>query len=104
MATKPYWVDWFKDLTRQFLELRVAKQLLLAGSDRMDKELIIAQMSGKFKMVVVNDVGHAIQEDNPHKTAEVFKDFLQKFHIPKKFNEKLQITTISGKKVTIGGS
>lgn len=55
-------------------------------------------------MVVVNDVGHAIQEDNPHKTAEVFKDFLQKFHIPKKFNEKLQITTISGKKVTIGGS
>ncbi len=54
MATKPYWEGWFKGLTQCFLDLRVPKQLLLAGSDRMDKELTIAQMQGKFKLVVVD--------------------------------------------------
>ena len=42
IATKPYWESWFKGLTQCFLDVRVPKQLLLAGSDRMDKELTIA--------------------------------------------------------------
>jgi hypothetical protein len=42
MVTKPYWEGWFKGLTQCFLNIRVPKQLLLAGSDRMDKELTIA--------------------------------------------------------------
>ena len=42
MATKPYWESWFKGLTHCFLDVRVPKQLLLAGSDRMDKDLTIA--------------------------------------------------------------
>lgn len=42
MATKDYWESWFKGLTQYFLNVRVPKQLLLAGSDRMDKELTIA--------------------------------------------------------------
>jgi hypothetical protein len=29
----------------------------------MDKELTIAQMQGKFAMVVVDNCGHVIQED-----------------------------------------
>ena len=69
MATKPYWTSWFEGLTNMFLELRVPKQLLLAGSERMDKDLTIAHMEGKFKMVVVEDVGHAIQEDKPAAVA-----------------------------------
>jgi len=48
----------------------------------MDKELTIAHMQGKFKMVVVENVGHVIQEDNPQAVATVFKQFLEKFHIP----------------------
>ena len=60
LASKPYWTDWFKGLTKIFLELRAPKQLLLAGNDRMDKELTIAHMQGKFKMVVVDNVGHTI--------------------------------------------
>lgn len=59
-------------------------------------------MEGKFKMVVVNNVGHAVQEDDPAKVAEVFMDFLEKFHIPTKFADKLVVTSISGKKVVIG--
>lgn len=60
MASKQYWVDWFKDLTKKFLGLRVPKQLILAGNDRMDKELTIAHMQGRFKLVVVENVGHVI--------------------------------------------
>lgn len=72
MATKPYWTTWFEGLTKTFLELSIPKQLLLAGSERMDKDLTIAHMEGKFKMVVVYDVGHAIQEDKPAEVAQVF--------------------------------
>ena len=63
LASKPYWTEWFNGLTKVFLDLRIPKQLLLAGNDRMDKDLTIAHMQGKFKMVVVDNVGHVIQED-----------------------------------------
>ena len=54
LATKQYWEEWFKGLTQCFLNVRLPKQLLLAGSDRMDKDLTIAQMQGKFKLVVLD--------------------------------------------------
>jgi len=65
MASKQYWTEWFTGLTNCFLDLRIPKQLLLAGNDRMDKDLTIAHMQGRFKMVVVDNVGHVIQEDRP---------------------------------------
>lgn len=36
--------------------------LVLAGTDRLDRELMIGQMQGKFQMIVVPGVGHMIQE------------------------------------------
>lgn len=45
-ATKPFWEDWFIGLSRKFLEARGGKLLLLAGTDRLDKELMIGQMQG----------------------------------------------------------
>uniref|UniRef100_A0A7S3CPL0 Protein phosphatase methylesterase 1 n=1 Tax=Strombidium rassoulzadegani TaxID=1082188 RepID=A0A7S3CPL0_9SPIT len=101
LASKQYWTQWFKDLTKTFLGLRIPKQLLLAGNDRMDKELTIAHMQGKFKMVVIDNVGHVIQEDRPQEVASVFKQFLDKFHIPSLHKDQMVITTISGKKVVI---
>jgi protein phosphatase methylesterase 1 len=47
-------------LTSIFLSLRLPKTLLLAGSERMDKELTVAHMQGKFKMLVIDNVGHVI--------------------------------------------
>lgn len=85
LASKQYWEGWFKGLTQTFLDCKTKKQLLLAGSDRMDKELTIAQMQGKFKMVVVDNCGHAIQEDQPHRVAECFREFLAVFKIKVKF-------------------
>ena len=70
MASQQYWVPWFTDLTNTFLGLKVRKQLILAGSDRMDKELTIAHMQGKLNMKVIYDVGHVIQEDKPGEVAD----------------------------------
>ena len=67
----------------------------------MDKELTIAHMQGRFKMVVVDNVGHVIQEDRPDAVAQVFLSFLEKFRIQPKVNDQMVITTISGKKVVI---
>lgn len=67
----------------------------------MDKELTIAHMQGRFKMVVVDNVGHVIQEDQPEAVANVFKQFLDKFRINPSCKEQLVVTTISGKKVII---
>lgn len=63
MATKPFWTEWFNGLTNAFLTSTTKKLLFLAGSERMDKELNIAMMMGKFALKVVADCGHVIQED-----------------------------------------
>lgn len=82
-STEPYWTSaytqnispisalitclfrlsgWFKSLSSSFLSARTARLLVLAGTDRLDKELMIGQMQGKFQMVVVPGVGHMLQE------------------------------------------
>jgi protein phosphatase methylesterase 1 len=45
-ATQPFWEGWFVGLSKKFLEARGGKLLLLAGTDRLDKELTIGQMQG----------------------------------------------------------
>ncbi|OJD29269.1 protein phosphatase methylesterase 1, partial [Diplodia corticola] len=42
--TEPYWTNWFEGMSSKFLTARGAKLLLLAGTDRLDKELMIGQM------------------------------------------------------------
>lgn len=61
--TEGYWHGWYEGLSKKFLSCRVVKVLMLAGRDRMDTELTIAQMQGKFKLVLLPDVGHCLQED-----------------------------------------
>jgi protein phosphatase methylesterase 1 len=68
-ATKAFWEDWFVGLSKKFLESRGGKLLLLAGTDRLDKELMIGQMQGKYQLQVFPDSGHFIQEDQPARTA-----------------------------------
>ncbi|AMD19746.1 HCL405Cp [Eremothecium sinecaudum] len=74
-AFAPYWDTWFKGLSSDFTKLPVSKMLLLAGSDKLDRELIIGQMQGKFQLIVFQDSGHFIQEDVPYKTAIALIDF-----------------------------
>jgi protein phosphatase methylesterase 1 len=45
-ATQPFWEGWFVGLSKKFLEAKGGKLLLLAGTDRLDRELIIGHMQG----------------------------------------------------------
>ena len=49
-------------MSAAFLAARTARLLVLAGTDRLDKELMIGQMQGKFQMVVVPNTGHMLHE------------------------------------------
>lgn len=77
-ATQPYWEGWFAGLSRKFLDAKGGKLLLLAGADRLDKELMIGQMQGKYQLQVFPDAGHFIHEDQAQKTAMVVADFYRR--------------------------
>lgn len=107
-ATKPFWENWFVGLSRKFLDARGGKLLLLAGTDRLDKELMIGHMqgsylfshssvgfflsfrfffkatvhaelmAGKYQLQVFPQAGHFIQEDHPAKTAQILVDFYKR--------------------------
>nr|XP_033803839.1 protein phosphatase methylesterase 1 isoform X2 [Geotrypetes seraphini] len=81
--TEKYWEGWFRGLSNLFLSCPIPKQLLLAGVDRLDKDLTIGQMQGKFQMQVLPQCGHAVHEDAPDKVAEAVATFL----IRNKFTE-----------------
>lgn len=75
-ATKPFWENWFTGLSSKFLSVPGAgKLLILAGTDRLDKELMIGQMQGKYQLQVFPEAGHFVHEDQPEKTAMVVADF-----------------------------
>ncbi|ANB15266.1 carboxylesterase-mitochondrial 37S ribosomal protein YmS2 [Sugiyamaella lignohabitans] len=74
-TTKPYWENWFTGLSGNFLAAPAARLLILAGTDRLDKPLMIGQMQGKYQLVVFAESGHFIQEDEPDKTALTLVDF-----------------------------
>ncbi|KAF8589894.1 protein phosphatase methylesterase [Ramaria rubella] len=74
-STAPYWSNWFTGLSSTFLAVRTARLLVLAGTERLDKELMIGQMQGKFQLVVVPKVGHMVHEDDPTRLAEILVEF-----------------------------
>ena len=63
-------------LSALFLSVPAPKMLMLAGTDRLDTALTIAQMQGKFQMQVLPQVGHTVHEDSPDRVAEVLAGFL----------------------------
>ncbi|XP_078078489.1 protein phosphatase methylesterase 1 isoform X1 [Mustelus asterias] len=74
--TEKYWEGWFKGLSNLFLSCPIPKLLLLAGVDRLDRDLTIGQMQGKFQMQVLPQCGHAVHEDAPDKVAEAVATFM----------------------------
>ncbi|KIH90376.1 protein phosphatase methylesterase 1 [Sporothrix brasiliensis 5110] len=99
-ATQPFWEGWFVGLSKKFLGARGGKLLLLAGTDRLDTELTIGQMQGKYALQVFPEAGHFIHEDLPEKTALTLVDFYHRNNrgalvLPPKVSELLA----QGKKV-----
>ncbi|KAF2682482.1 protein phosphatase methylesterase 1 [Lentithecium fluviatile CBS 122367] len=77
-STEAYWENWFSGMSKKFLGGKGAKLLVLAGTDRLDKELMIGQMQGKFQLQVFPAAGHYLHEDLPEKTAEVVIEFVKR--------------------------
>ncbi|KUI66897.1 Protein phosphatase methylesterase 1 [Cytospora mali] len=77
-ATEPFWADWFVGLSKKFLEAKGGKLLVLAGTDRLDKELTIGQMQGKYALHIFPEAGHFVHEDQPENTAMVLTDFYRR--------------------------
>jgi protein phosphatase methylesterase 1 len=59
-STEPYWENWFTGLSGKFLSGRGAKLLLLAGTDRLDKELMIGQMQGALFYIHQGGIAYMI--------------------------------------------
>ncbi|ORX40748.1 hypothetical protein BD324DRAFT_654483 [Kockovaella imperatae] len=80
-ASAPYWSEWYTGLSSRFLMSKCARLLVLAGQERLDKELMVGQMQGKFQLEVMADVGHYLHEvgahsqDNPRKLAAIVVAF-----------------------------
>ena len=87
MESKPFWNEWFIGLTKAFLSCNIPKTLMLAGIERMDKDLTIAQMQGKYKLSILRGVGHIMHEDKPEDVMKVIKDFITTFRITAKEEE-----------------
>ncbi|KAK4981401.1 Protein phosphatase methylesterase 1 [Elasticomyces elasticus] len=77
-TTEPWWEVWFTGMSAKFLRGKGAKMLILAGTDRLDKDLMIGQMQGKFQLHVLPEAGHFVQEDVPAKTAQIMVDFFKR--------------------------
>ncbi|PVZ98284.1 hypothetical protein BB558_005716 [Smittium angustum] len=75
MKSRKYWIGWYTDLSKRFLSLKTSKLLVLAGTGRLDKELMIGQMQGKFQLKLFPGCGHNIQEDNPSDLSECIIEF-----------------------------
>eukprot|EP00475_Leptophrys_vorax_P036705 TRINITY_DN6249_c0_g1_i1.p1 TRINITY_DN6249_c0_g1~~TRINITY_DN6249_c0_g1_i1.p1 ORF type:complete len:338 (+),score=88.21 TRINITY_DN6249_c0_g1_i1:312-1325(+) len=90
--TEPWWQQWYTGLSSKFLSLKVPKMLIVAGRDRMDDELTVAQMQGKFQFVLVGDCGHCVQEDAPATVADALSQFAlrNRFKDMAKLNAKLK--------------
>ncbi|KAF9975881.1 Protein with carboxyl methyl esterase activity [Actinomortierella ambigua] len=78
LASEQYWEPWFTGLTAKFLSIKAAKLLVLAGTDRLDKDMTIAQMQGKFQLLVFPNSGHAVEEDEPGRMAQELLQFLKR--------------------------
>lgn len=76
--SEQYWRGWFEGLSPLFLSVPAAKMLVLANVDRLDKDLMIAQMQGKFQNILIPAAGHTVHEDQPDQTASVLLDYLER--------------------------
>uniref|UniRef100_A0AC35TXB7 Protein phosphatase methylesterase 1 n=1 Tax=Rhabditophanes sp. KR3021 TaxID=114890 RepID=A0AC35TXB7_9BILA len=85
--TEKFWSDWFTGISSLFLKAVSAKILILANTDRLDKDLTFAHMAGKFQLEVLRMTGHTVQEDKPKEVADIFIKILKRYKMVKCINE-----------------
>ncbi|KAJ1665509.1 Protein phosphatase methylesterase 1 [Coemansia sp. RSA 1813] len=93
LPSQKFWHGWYSGLSKTFASAPTAKLLILAGTDRLDKELLIAQMQGKFQLELLPAAGHTIQEDLPERVGDALIFFYKR-------NQPLDISEIRRKNPT----
>lgn len=78
-----FWEGWFKGLSKHFIQLKASmgKLLILHERGRLDQELTIGHMQGKFQLALVpgERVGHFVHEDNPLAVASEINTFMSRY-------------------------
>jgi pimeloyl-ACP methyl ester carboxylesterase len=88
-SSEQYWDGWFRGLSDTFLASpplssdgsrgnHIARMLVLAGTDRLDTELTIGQMQGKYQLVLLPACGHVVMEDDPLTTARTLLQYQER--------------------------
>jgi len=85
--TEKFWDDWYKNLSNEFLSIKVPKNLILNDTSELDTPLTIGHMQGKFKLTVIKGTGHFIHEDAPDVFLEYLEEFIKTFRIPNTMDE-----------------
>jgi len=80
-CTEIHWRDWFTGMSKRFVSVAAPKVLVLAGHDHLDRELMIAQMQGRFQVVILPQAGHSVHEDLPEQVAETVAEFLRRYRL-----------------------
>ncbi|MEN2497318.1 MAG: Protein phosphatase methylesterase 1 [Marteilia pararefringens] len=83
LDTSKYWHDWFHDLTQKFLSQSCYKIAIISGSrddnlSRLDKEMTIAHMSGKYQLNPLPGACHNVQEDQPMEVLDIINTFVRR--------------------------
>ena len=77
-ATRPHWRGWFEGVSRAFLAAPCPKLLVLAGVDRLDDELVVAQMSGSFRRCSSRFRGTPCRFE-PERVADAVAAFVRRY-------------------------
>ena len=101
IASEKFWENWYKNLSKEFLSIRVPKALILTDTNELDTPLTVGHMQGKFKLGVVKGTGHFIMEDDPSKMNDQINDFIGVFRIPKNFEDIKLIKSDLGNQVKV---
>ena len=85
--TEKFWDDWYKDLSKLFLGIKIPKALILTDTNELDTPLTVGHMQGKFRLIVIKGTGHFIMEDDPNAMMEQINQFCQVFRIPRTLDD-----------------
>ena len=77
LASKTHWTGWFARMSPTFLKLRASKLLILTGIGRLDTELTVAQMQGKFALKILR-CGHMVHENAPGAVFDAIEGFVDR--------------------------
>ncbi|EPY24275.1 protein phosphatase methylesterase 1 [Angomonas deanei] len=75
------WDSWFDDLDKRFINLPFSKMLCLANAERLDTQLTVAQMQGKFQFELIgNDCGHYVMDDATATLGTKIRHFIHRIN------------------------